>query len=233
MTQNEVACWILRFAQQQPHQARNAYSAFLFIPGWEQIKFCQEIKMAKRCWESSAARYADFWDARAVLEKLQRIPLDWNSVQAVRDRCIILLRLFHLCRSIDLARALRTQSKMADKQYWLLKRKGAKRPGWEALLSLPLPSVSPLHLLNAYVAMTASQGKGGGPMFLAVTPPFAPLTANSIGRITKNILLQLGIPMAVFGAHSTRGAAVKMYKSLGLTSEVVCELGCWKNSEAF
>ena len=90
-----------------------------------------------------------------------------------------------------------------------------------------------MHLLNKYVALTASQGKGGGPVFLAVTPPFSPLTANSIGRKTKNILLKLGIPVNIFGAHSTRGAAVKMYKSLGLTSDVVCELGCWKNAEAF
>ena len=161
----------------------------------------------------------------------------WNQQVENRQRGLhragTVLRLFHLCRSIDLARALRSQSKLADKQYWLLKRKGAKRPGWEALLSLPFPSVSPVHLLNKYVALTASQGKGGGPVFLAVTPPFAPLTANSIGRITKNILLQMGIPVTIFGAHSTRGAAVKMYKSLGLTSEVVCELGCWKNAEAF
>ena len=39
--------------------------------------------------------------------------------------------------------------------------------------------------------------------------------------------------MSAFGPHSTRGAAVKMFKSLGLPSEVVCELGSWKNSEAF
>ena len=79
--------------------------------------------MEKRRWESSAARYADFWDARAVLEKLQKIPLDWKNVQAVRDRCIIVLRSLHLRRSIDLAMALRAQSKLAGNLYWLLKRK--------------------------------------------------------------------------------------------------------------
>ena len=165
MSLNEVACWILRFAQNQPHQARNAYSGFVLIPTWEQMRFCQEIKMAKRIWGGSSVRYADFWDARRVLEMLQRIYLNWSNVQQVRDRCIIVLRLFHLCRSIDLARALRSQSKLADKQYWLLKRKGAKKPGWEALLSLPIPSVSPVHLINRYVALTASQGKGGDPCF--------------------------------------------------------------------
>ena len=41
------------------------------------------------------------------------------------------------------------------------------------------------------------------------------------------------MPTSYFGAHSTRGAAVKMFKSLGLLSELVCELRGWKNATAF
>ena len=70
-------------------------------------------------------------------------------------------------------------------------------------------------------------------MFLSLTPPFRPLTANSIGRITKKMLADLGVPVGSFGPHSTRGAGVKMFKELGLSSEVVSEIGSWKNSEAF
>ena len=39
--------------------------------------------------------------------------------------------------------------------------------------------------------------------------------------------------MGVYGAHSTRGAGVQLYKNLGLSSEQVCELGKWKNTGAF
>ena len=70
-------------------------------------------------------------------------------------------------------------------------------------------------------------------MFLSLKPPFKPLSANSIGRITKQLLEKMGVPVSLFGAHSTRGAAVKMFKKLGLSSEIVCELGQWKNTEAF
>ena len=70
-------------------------------------------------------------------------------------------------------------------------------------------------------------------MFLSLNPPYAPLSSNSIGRITKNLLQKMDVPVNIFGAHSTRGAAVKMYKSLVFSSETVCELGCWKNTEAF
>ena len=60
-----------------------------------------------------------------------------------------------------------------------------------------------------------------------------PLTANSLGRITKIALKKAGVPMEVFGPHSTRGAAVGMFRRLGLTAEQVAELGKWKNLEAF
>ena len=83
-----------------------------------------------------------------------------------------------------------------------------------------------------YVHLT-SHVQPGTPLFVSLHPPFAPLSANSIGRITRKLLLSLGIPMSVFGPHSTRGAAVKMYKRLGLSSEMVCELGGWKNTQAF
>jgi hypothetical protein len=73
-----------------------------------------------------------------------------------------------------------------------------------------------------------------GPFSLrSLRPPYAPLKANTIGGITKRMLSQLGVPVNIFGAHSTRGAGVQFYKSLGLSSEQVCEIGKWKNASAF
>ena len=95
------------------------------------------------------------------------------------------------------------------------------------------PALSPLHLLRHYVHMTSQMVASGSFLFRSLSPPYPPLTANSLGRITKVILQRMGVPMQVFGPHSTRGAAVKMYKALGLSSEQVCELGQWKNASAF
>jgi len=233
MSLEAVASWILRFAKQQPFQARSAYSAFLLIPGWEQLRFCTAIRQAKKFWETSGEKYGDFWDAEKVVLKLASTPCDWSCVRAVRDRAILCLRLFHLCRSVDLARAERSHSKLGSQVYWKLQRKGQKSPKWEALMTVENPLLSPVHLLQRYVQLTATQGHPGGPVFLSLTPPFQPLSANSIGRITRTLLCQLGVPVSVFGPHSTRGAGVRMFKNLGLASEVVCELGAWKNTEAF
>lgn len=206
MSTEEVSTWLLRFAQVLPHTARNAYSALLLIPGWEFLKFARCIKLAKRLWNVSEAKYADFWDAKSVLQKLQKIPVNWHSVQQVRDRCILIMRLFHLCRSIDLAQAVRTSASMDQALYVMLKRKGRALPVFEQLITVPDRNLCPTALLLRYVQLTVKEGVPGGPIFLSLHPPFKALSANSIGRVTKNLLKQLGVPVSVFGPHSTRGS---------------------------
>ena len=64
-------------------------------------------------------------------------------------------------------------------------------------------------------------------------PPHKPLCANSIGSLTKGALQKLGIDTTFWKPHSTRGAGVTMFKRLGMSSEEVCEVGKWKNVNAF
>ena len=49
----------------------------------------------------------------------------------------------------------------------------------------------------------------------------------------KNFFGPEGVEHVSVGAHSTRGAGVGMYKSLGLPSEQVCEIGGWKDIQSF
>ena len=74
----------------------------------------------------------------------------------------------------------------------------------------------------------------GGSLDIVSLPPYSPLTANAINSITKTLLAQHGVPISVYGAHSTRGGGgVAYYKKLGLSSEQVAELGQWKDVAAF
>ena len=68
-----------------------------------------------------------------------------------------------------------------------------------------------------------------GALLVSLKPPFKGLSPNSVASITKRILLAHGVDTSVWGAHSTRGAGVLLYKILGLSSEPVCKLGQWKN----
>ena len=73
MSIEEVASWILRFSQVQPHTARNAFSGLLHVPGWEYLKFSPCIKQAKRFWNVSGPKYADFWDAEKNPHKIVQV----------------------------------------------------------------------------------------------------------------------------------------------------------------
>ena len=86
--------------------------------------------------------------------------------------------------------------------------------------------------MSAYVRLT-SYCTTGSPLFCNLKPPYSALSANTLGSITKKCLQRLGLNMQFWGPHSTRGAAVGMYKRLNFSSEEVCELGKWKNTQAF
>ena len=227
----EVAIFITRMASLSLHEARNAYSACIFIPELDSLRFSKTLQPIKRLWNFSPPKYQDFWDGKDVLQKLATTPINWSSIVQVRDRLIITMRLLHLTRSIDLQRTYRTLSFYDEKLWILIQRKGAHRPSWEEMMSLPEPLISPKDLLLHYVTLTCSCAPGTA-LLRHLRHPFAPLRANTIGSITKTMLQKFGIPN-IFGPHSTRGAAVKMYKTLGSSSEHVCALGKWKDSNAF
>ena len=160
--------------------------------------------------------------------------LNWNDVSQVRDRLILVLRLLQLCRSVDLSRIWRNMSQVGNEFYIKAQRKGALRPSWEQLVQLTpgQSDICPVTLVLTYVDLTKKHCPAGSLLFRSLSAPFHPLSANSIGRITRNLLQNLGVPPS-WQPHSTRGAGVKMYKELGLTSEQVCEIGKWKNPNAF
>ena len=100
-------------------------------------------------------------------------------------------------------------------------------------MSIPqTPNISPWHLIKKYVELTSKHVAPGSPLLITLKKPFYALSANTVGSLTKALLAENGIPTQIWGAHSTRGAGVLLYKSLGLTSEEVCEIGKWKNVQA-
>ena len=88
------------------------------------------------------------------------------------------------------------------------------------------PDLCPWTLLQTYVALTCHLPGvvPGSPVLRALQQPFAPLKSNTVGSITGRHLVECGVNTKVWGPHSTRGAAVTMYKKLGLSSEEVCEI---------
>jgi hypothetical protein len=223
-SQEQVAQMLLVLNNKSEAQARHAYSACLLIPGLEQLRFSPLLKKCKQSWNSSTEKYATFWDAKLVLEKLVDEHLDWSSIKEVRNRLIICWRLLALHRSIDLARMQRKISFVGNRPFVLLRRKGWKDPKWEEVLSLPDHAISPWHLLQHYVSLTAAQVNQSnksraikGPRSKSFNEkdswdnlvlrklcfPFCALSADAIGSITKSLLDRYGLGGC--GAPTPRG----------------------------
>ena len=218
-----------------PSQARNAYSAMLLVPGYDGLRFCPLLHPFKRQWNTSVPKYASFWDATPLIQRLAGLTLSPEaSIKEVRDRLILVCKLLWLHRSVDLSRVLRSVSLVGGQPFIKIRRKGHNSFRWERMVHIPdFPDLSPWSLMVRYVAMTASQGTPGGPLLLSLSRPWTPLSSNSVAPLTKEMLSSFGIPVQFWGAHSTRAAGVSFYKGLGLSSEQVCDRGKWKNAEAF
>ena len=231
-----VATALLALHNVAPNEARNAYSGCLLLPGFQSLRFNALLGPMKKGWGASAPKYATFWDASPILEHLAAgdCPLDLMPLETLRSSLILCCRLLCLHRGIDLARTQRTIAFEGERPFIWLRRKGWTKPRWEELLRLNrFVLISPWHLVRTYVQRTMSMGAPGGPLILSLKPPYKALTADAINSVTKRFLSSLGIDMTHWGAHSTRGAGVKFYKSKGLLADEVCEIGQWKNLQAF
>ena len=93
---------------------------------------------------------------------------------------------------------------MVDGQPFVLwQRKGWPMARWEQVMEIKgCAHLCPWHLFKLYVALTAATVPAGTFVFRCLKPPFAPLTSNTIGSITKKALKDLGIPVDFWKAHS-------------------------------
>ena len=71
------------------------------------------------------------------------------------------------------------------------------------------------------------------PVVASLVRPYKALAASGAAALTKVVLSQHGIDVSVFGPHSTSGAGIDVHQHLHLPPEVSCEIGSWKNEEAY
>ena len=91
----------------------------------------------------------------------------------------------------------------------------------------------PVKCLTDYLDREATLRKTAVNLFLGTIPPRKPIGSSSIGRWLKQTMTESGIDPAVFGAHSTRGAAASRALERGLPIEAVLGAGGWARESTF
>ena len=173
----------------RPSEARHAYSAMLLMPGYNTLRFHTLLTACRKRWNKHNVRYPYFWDPTKKVQTLLQAPLDWGNMKRIRARLIMSLRLFHLFRSIDIARTFRSLSSQDSRFYIVVQLKVAPQPTWEQVIELndatsELRSICPLTLLLHYVRMTAHIPPGSK-LIRSLNPPFTLCLLQLSGPLQK------------------------------------------------
>ncbi len=87
---DQIASQFIKLSEFSMSEARNAYSALLLLPGFDQLRFNNLLHPFKRLWSASNPKYQGFWDAKQLLIKMCNIKLNKENIEKVRDRLIII-----------------------------------------------------------------------------------------------------------------------------------------------
>ena len=97
-------------------------------------------------------------------------------------------------------------------------------------------NLDPVKCLEAYLNLTANQRVTNlhkSHLFLSFVPPHHVVKTCSIARWLKLAMLEAGIDLSKFKAHSTRSAAVSSVLLAGLSVDEIAKLGDWSNARTF
>ena len=212
----------------------SAYAAIVMFPSMSSLRFDPAIRAMKQQWNASSPQYAAFWCGTTVLRSLISQPVKFGCRIQVRNRLIIVWRLLHLYRSVDLAHLRRLWAKgpngelhiAAQRKAWLSYR-------WERVMVLPNhPTTCPLHPIVRYMHITL-EGTPRGPLLIGLVKPHGALSSDRVGALTKQILHTQGVDVTHYKPHTTRGAGKLMHKQINLPPDISCEIGSWANYEAY
>ena len=95
----QVVSALLQLKEISISQARNAYSALIYFPQFQSLKFSPLLSQLKKEWNTNVQKYASFWDANPILQAMADSHMtDLTDLASVRDRLIISFRLLMLHR---------------------------------------------------------------------------------------------------------------------------------------
>ena len=74
---------------------------------------------------------------------------------------------------------------------------------------------------------------GGGQLFIASTTPHKPVKPCTIAGWLRSIMAKAGVDVAIWSAHSTRGASTSKAFAQGVPITTILETACWKRVGTF
>jgi hypothetical protein len=225
----QAASTVLALHSFAPYRASAAYNTFLLFARFNQLRFEPSLRNVKKLWNTSSAKYVTSYNFKHILQKWAATPVPAFE-EAIRGRLVMVLRIMHLMRSIDVSRTRRSAAEFRDQWFVPVMRKGAKVHSLEQLIDLEPLSVSPQGLFFLYCAMTCEfKGKE---LIVSLKAPRKAVSADTIGSITRHQLRAEGVEH-FFSPHSTKMAAVATFHEAEVTALDLARVGRIQNLDGF
>ena len=187
------------------------------------------------------AKYKTFWDAESVLKKLNEMGLNAElTLKQLTLKTVLILALASFARVSELASIdyRRLHYENGELCFNLLKPRKTQTSGALASFKLkPLltdPLICPVETVRVYIERTeAIRAATANALFIEIRPPHASVGASTVARWLKLALKSAGVDIAVFAAHSTRGAAASKAFTSGVPCDIILAAASWKRASTF
>jgi hypothetical protein len=185
----------------------------------------------------SQPRYSSYFDVNKVRSHLKSWgPNDQLSLQSLRNKTLLLLKLASLCRGADIPKVPRSQVRFFSDRVELRARfskevlLGSDSKVWSEPLVADRdadPDLCPVTCLKLY--LEKSQGLNSDPeaLFVGHQSPFVLLAPGTINQICQKIMAEAGIDTTVFKGGSTRETGTSTLLNQGVPEWQVQKRGRW------
>ena len=184
--------------------------------------------------------YSAIWDVGTVLLFMQTTPAAQNmTLKNLTKKLTTLLALITAQRCQTLAKLdIQFMQDISDKLVFNIRGKlKTTRPGkhLDPIKIVPYANdtkLCPVLHIREYIRRT-EEFRQSSLLLLSYQKPHKPVTNATIGRWVKSTLLEAGIDVETFSAHSSRTASSSYGMLSGLTLQDVLKAGGWSNAETF
>ena len=186
-------------------------------------------------------RYRNTWPIEKVFNLFVSMEANDNlDLKALTEKLATILALATLLRTSELASiTFESISITPQKVSFALGRpRKAQRAGSLRLFCLSafdVPNLCPVSCTSAYLQRTASRrgADNANRLLLSLIRPFGAVSGSTVARWIKATLERAGIDIAIFTAHSVRGAASSGALARGIPIEDILRAGDWSSNQTF
>ena len=189
------------------------------------------------------SRYGSTWDVDIVLDFLRELcPLSKLTLRELTAKTVMLMLLITAQR-VQTLHTLKLKDLYCDKEgtsmvfrlSQVLKHSKRGSLGTIVLSSFPEDSrLCVVKTLKAYIEKTDEiRDKNTDNLFISTKPPFKGASSTTIARWVKETLANAGIDIALFSAHSVRGATTSKMSDLQFPIQEIMKKAMWKSESTF